>query len=101
MESFHILLHLSAALDYDIQQIDVKTAFLNGILPPDETCFMEQPPGFEEPSFEDHIWELQKGLYSLKQGGHVWNKMMNNAIVLGIHMFGLRVLHILLAVQVW
>ena len=61
MESFRILLHLGAALDYNIQQIDIKTAFLNGILPPDETCFMEQPLGFEEPSFEDHIWELQKG----------------------------------------
>ena len=33
----------------------MKTAFLNGILPPDKICFMEQPPGFEEPSFEDHI----------------------------------------------
>ena len=46
MESFWVLLHLGAALDYDIQQIGVKTAFLNGVLPPGETCFMEQPPGF-------------------------------------------------------
>jgi Reverse transcriptase (RNA-dependent DNA polymerase) len=81
MESFRVLLHLGAALDYDMQQIDVKTAFLNGLLPEGETVYMEQPAGFEEPGFEDHVWELQKGLYGLKQVGRIWNRAMNEAMV--------------------
>jgi Reverse transcriptase (RNA-dependent DNA polymerase) len=81
MEYFQVLLHLGAALDYDMQQINVKTAFLNGLLPEGETCYMEQPPGFEESGFEDHVWELQKGLYGLKQGGRIWNRTMNEAMI--------------------
>lgn len=47
-ESWRILLHLAASLGWDANQIDVKTAFLNGILPEEETVYMEQPKGFEE-----------------------------------------------------
>ena len=81
LESFRVLLHIGAALDFDIQQIDIKTAFLNGLLPPGETCYMEEPAGFEEEGFEDWVWELQKGLYGLKQGSRIWNQTMNDAMI--------------------
>jgi hypothetical protein len=42
---------------------------------------MEQLPGFKEPGFEDHVWELQKGLYGLKQGSRIWNRTMNKAMI--------------------
>ena len=42
---------------------------------------MEQPEGFIEHGFEDHIWELQRGLYDMKQGGQVWNKTRNSQLV--------------------
>jgi len=42
---------------------------------------MKQPKGFEEPGLEDYIWELQKGLYGLLQGSHVWNKAMNKGMI--------------------
>ena len=42
---------------------------------------MEQPEGFVEPGFEDHVWELQRGLYGMKQGGLVWNKTLNDAMI--------------------
>ena len=48
MESWHILLHLAATLNWDAQQIDIKTAFLSGLLPEEEFQYMEQPPEFEE-----------------------------------------------------
>ena len=48
MESWCILLHIMAALGWDVQQIDIKTAFLYGLLPEDEVQFMEQPEGFLE-----------------------------------------------------
>ena len=33
MESVHLLLNIAAAKDWDVQQINVKTAFLYGLLP--------------------------------------------------------------------
>ena len=36
MESWRILLHLAASLNWDAQQIDIKTTFLYGLLPEDE-----------------------------------------------------------------
>jgi hypothetical protein len=81
LESFRILAHISAALDWKIKQLDVKTVFLYGLLDLDEVCYMNQPEGFIEPGFEDHVWELQKGLYSMKQGGLVWNRTLNDAML--------------------
>ena len=73
MESWRILLHLAAALDWDAQQIDIKTAFLYGLLPKEEYQYMEQPPEFEEPGKEDWVWVIQCGLYRMKQSRHIWN----------------------------
>ena len=42
---------------------------------------MEQPEGGKEDRKEDWVWQLVKGLYGMKQSGHVWNKTMNNAMV--------------------
>jgi hypothetical protein len=81
MESFRVLIHIAAALDWDIQQVDIKTAFLYGRLNPEEVCYMEQPDGFPEPGFEDHVWELQKGLYGMKQAGRIWNRTMHARLV--------------------
>lgn len=58
MESFRVLAHFGAALNWEIKQLDIKTAFLNSVLEPDEICYMEQPKGFIRPGFEDYIWEL-------------------------------------------
>ena len=45
--------------------MDVKSAFLNG--PIQELVFVEQPPGFEDPSMPNHVYKLHKVLYGLKQ----------------------------------
>jgi len=36
LESFQVVLHITAMLNWDLQQFDIKTAFLHGILSPDE-----------------------------------------------------------------
>ena len=46
LKSIRILLSMAASLDYEIWQMDVKTAFLNGNL--DEEIYMSQPEGFQE-----------------------------------------------------
>lgn len=81
MESWRILLHLAGALGWDAQQIDIKTAFLYGLLPDNEVQYMEQPKGFEEPGKETWVWKLQRGLYGMKQAGRIWNRTMNEAMI--------------------
>jgi hypothetical protein len=81
LESFRILLHVAATKGWDIQQLDIKTAFLYRLLPEDDIIYMEQSEDFCEPGHEDWIWELQQGLYGMKQSGCIWNKTLNAAMV--------------------
>ena len=71
MESLCLILHIAAVNDWEIQQINVKTAYLYGLLPADEVVYMEQPEGFEKSGQEDYVWELQHGLYGMKQSGRI------------------------------
>ena len=45
--------------------MDVKNAFLNGIL--NEEMYVEQPKGFEDPHYPNHVYKLKMTLYGLKQ----------------------------------
>jgi hypothetical protein len=81
MESWRILLHIAASLGWDAQQIDVKMAFLYGLLPDDEVQYMQQPTGFEERGKADWVWQLQRSLYSMKQSGRIWNQTLNAQMI--------------------
>jgi hypothetical protein len=81
LESFRAILHVAASRGWDIQQINVKTAFLNADLPPDEYQYTHQLCHFEERGKETWVWMLVKSLYGLKQAGHAWNHHMHNAMV--------------------
>ena len=50
--------------------MDVKTAFLNGVV--EEEVYVEQPLGFETHDRESHVCILKKSLYSLKQEPRTW-----------------------------
>jgi hypothetical protein len=81
LKSFCIVLHLAASLGWDLQQFDIKTAFLHGILPPDKIAYMEQPSGFEELGEENWVMQLMKSIYGMKQASHIWNKMFHNTVI--------------------
>ena len=81
MESWQIILHIAASLDWDIQQVDVKTVSLYGLLPDDETQYMEQPVSFEEAGKEDWVWKLEWSLYGMKQSSHIWNQTLNDSMI--------------------
>jgi hypothetical protein len=53
LESFRAIAHIATSLDWELHQFDIKTTFLNGILPESEQTFMEQPAGFKVPEKED------------------------------------------------
>ena len=69
---------IAATLDYEIWQMDVKTAFLNGNL--DERIYMAQPDGFIEKSNEGKVCELHKSIYGLKQASRSWNIRFNETV---------------------
>ena len=77
MKSWHILLCIAAVKRWDATQINVKTAFLYGILSKDKIQHMKQLEGFEEKSEEDYIWMLVRGLYRMKQVRRIWNGTVN------------------------
>ncbi|KAL0412930.1 UNVERIFIED_CONTAM: Retrovirus-related Pol polyprotein from transposon TNT 1-94 [Sesamum radiatum] len=67
-----IILALTAHFNWELKQMDVKTAFLHGDL--DETIYMSQPDGFLSDKHPDHVCLLKKSLYGLKQFLRQWNK---------------------------
>jgi len=73
-------MHLAASLNWNIQHIDIKTVFLHRILPEDETAYLEQPEGFEEPRKEDWVMKLRKSIYGMKQARRIWNQMFHDAV---------------------
>ncbi|CAI7891578.1 unnamed protein product [Closterium sp. NIES-53] len=62
------LLTSAANKGWVVKQMDVTTAFLNGIL--EEEIFMAQPEGFDDGS--GRVWKLKKALYGLKQAPRQW-----------------------------
>ena len=64
------LLALGAAMDLEMHQMDVKTAFLNGEL--EEDVYMDQPPGFVQEGQAHLVCKLKKSLYGLKQSPRAW-----------------------------
>ncbi|CAI7883170.1 unnamed protein product [Closterium sp. NIES-54] len=59
----HVLLAIAGALDLDLMHLDVKNAFLHGVL--DRDLYMEQPSYYEDGS--PRVCKLVKSLYGLKQ----------------------------------
>ena len=78
LKSIRILLSIAAALDYEIWQMDVKTAFLNGQL--DETIYMVQPDGFVAKGQERKVCRLYRSIYGLKQASRSWNQKFDQAV---------------------
>ena len=77
--SLKTVLSIAAITDYEIDQMDVSTAFLIPELK--ENIYMEQPKGFEELGQENKVCQLNKSLYGLKQASHEWNKNFNKTLL--------------------
>ena len=70
LESIRILLAIASNLNFKLYQMDVKSAFLNGML--QEEVYVEQLKGFVDPHKPDDVYKLKKALYGLKQALRAW-----------------------------
>lgn len=62
-----------------LHQMDVKTAFLIGIL--DEEIYMQQPKGFASVDNPNHVCNLKRSLYGLKQSPRMWNHTIDEFMI--------------------
>ena len=70
-----VVLAIVAHYDLELHQLDVDTAFLYGKV--EEKVYMEQPDGYEDAKYPQHVWRLNKALYGLKQAPLAWYKEIN------------------------
>ena len=76
LETICTILAQAVKEDWETQQMDVKGAYLNGILK--EEIYMKQPKGYDDET--GRLCRLIKTLYGLKQSSHEWNKELNGQL---------------------
>ncbi|KAJ5473962.1 hypothetical protein N7475_003528 [Penicillium sp. IBT 31633x] len=72
--SYKALFAIAAALDLEIEQMDVKTAFLYGYI--DHEIYVEQPHHMTDGT--SRVCKLRKALYGLKQAPRIWYQTLTN-----------------------
>ena len=70
LNTIRVLLSLATNNDWQLQQLDVKNAFLNYDL--EEEVYMELPPGFDVARTDGKVCKLKKSFYGLKQSPRAW-----------------------------
>jgi hypothetical protein len=70
LEVIRILLAFSVAKGFKLHQMDMKSAFLNGVL--EEEVYLRKPPRFESEKYPQWLYMLRKALYGLKQAPRSW-----------------------------
>ncbi|CAI7872025.1 unnamed protein product, partial [Closterium sp. NIES-54] len=71
-----VLLAAAAVCGWKVEQMDVKTAFLYGVV--DEEIYMKQPEGYDDGS--GCVYRLNKAIYGLKQAPRCWYARLVEAL---------------------
>lgn len=76
--AFRVLFAIAEFFDLDIDQMDVKTAFLYGLI--DQLVKVEIPKGFAEAN-RDMVCKLLKALYGLGQSSRLWYERLSGFLL--------------------
>ena len=76
LNTIRVLFSLAVNLDWNLHQLDIKNAFLNGDL--EEEVYMEVPPGLKNEG--KLVCKLKKSLYGLKQSPRAWFERFTNVV---------------------
>jgi len=79
LTTLRTMVAISAAQGWEIHQLDIKTAYLNGDL--DEEVYMKEPPGFATGTKNSNVLRLLRSLYGLKQAGRNWNTKLHRYLI--------------------
>ena len=79
MPKVRVVLANAAHQDWEIEHVDVKSAYLNALLK--EMIYMKVPRGVLKPGEEGKVLRLLKGLYGLKQAGRGWYMEMMRVFI--------------------
>ena len=63
--SIRTIISLATKMSWRVHQMDVKTAFLNGVI--EEEVYIEQPKGFDVENKETHVCGLHRDIYGINQ----------------------------------
>ncbi|CAI7902998.1 unnamed protein product [Closterium sp. NIES-53] len=74
--TLRLLLEAAAVCGWKVEQMDVKMAFLYGVV--DEEIYMKQPEGYDDGS--GRVCRLNKAIYGLKQAPRCWYARLVEAL---------------------
>ncbi|GJR46845.1 retrovirus-related pol polyprotein from transposon TNT 1-94 [Tanacetum coccineum] len=79
LDAIQIFLAYVAHMNMIVYQMDVKMAFLNGILL--EEVYVSQSDGFVDQDNLNHLYKLKKALYGLKQAPRAWYNLLSKFLL--------------------
>jgi transposase InsO family protein len=78
LASSRAIIAMANRLKLELHQVDIKGAYLNGVLNADEVLYMQHPPGYKAPDAGVRVLRLIKTLYGLKQSGRRWYQKLTS-----------------------
>lgn len=78
LASSRAVIAMANRLELDLHQVDIKGAYLNGVLNEGEVLYMQHPPGYKSHDAGNRVLRLVKTLYGLKQSGRRWYQKLTS-----------------------
>jgi hypothetical protein len=81
MASMRVLFAMAARHNFEIHQVDVKGAYLNGEFEEGEVIYMRLPPGISLTDDKTLVLRLLKPIYGLRQSGRHWYRKFSSVLM--------------------